>query len=70
MAERLQIPADHTLGALTPDDKRALIERIDQRDTLMIGDGINDGPALSRALCSGTPAVDRPFVPARVRLGA
>jgi Cu2+-exporting ATPase len=31
----------------------------------MLGDGINDGLALSRAHCSGTPAIDRPFVPSR-----
>jgi Cu2+-exporting ATPase len=30
-----------------------------------LGDGINDGPAMQRARCSGTPAVDRPFVPSR-----
>jgi Cu2+-exporting ATPase len=65
LAARLGVPAERALGGLSPDDKRALIERIDRRDTLMLGDGINDGPALSRALCSGTPAIDRPFVPAR-----
>lgn len=65
MARSLGVPAERALGDLTPADKRALIERIDERDTLMLGDGINDGPALSRALCSGTPAVDRPFVPGR-----
>jgi Cu2+-exporting ATPase len=65
MASSLDIVGERAFGGLTPDDKRALIERLDQRDTLMIGDGINDGPALSRALCSGTPAIDRPFVPAR-----
>jgi Cu2+-exporting ATPase len=65
MARALGIPREHARGDLSPQDKRALIEAIDRKDTLMIGDGINDGPALSHALCSGTPAVDRPFVPAR-----
>lgn len=65
LAETLQIPPSRARGDLTPGDKLALLEQLDVRDTLMIGDGINDGPALSRALCSGTPAVDRPFVPAR-----
>jgi Cu2+-exporting ATPase len=65
MAEALGAPADQALGDLTPQDKLALIERLDRRDTLMLGDGINDGPALSRAYCSGTPAIDRPFVPSR-----
>jgi Cu2+-exporting ATPase len=67
MGRALGIPAQRSLGDLTPDGKRSAIERIDlaRNDTLMIGDGINDGPALSRAACSGTPAIDRPFVPAR-----
>jgi Cu2+-exporting ATPase len=64
MAHTLGIAQKHAQGGLSPDGKRALIESLDARDTLMIGDGINDGPALARALCSGTPAVDRPFVPA------
>ena len=67
MGQGLGIPVQRSLGDLTPEGKRAAIERIDlaRNDTLMIGDGINDGPALSRAACSGTPAIDRPFVPAR-----
>lgn len=67
MAVALSIPSERALGDLTPRQKCDLIDRIDleRRDTMMIGDGINDGPALSRAACSGTPAIDRPFVPAR-----
>lgn len=67
MGRLLDVPKERALGDLTPAGKAALIERIDlgRHDTLMIGDGINDGPALSRAACSGTPAIDRPFVPAR-----
>ncbi len=65
IAADLAIPSERALGGLDPEGKRALIEALDQKDTLMIGDGINDGLALSRAHCSGTPAVDRPFVPAR-----
>jgi Cu2+-exporting ATPase len=65
VGERTGVPVQRALGDLSPDDKRALIARLDHADTLMIGDGINDGPALSLASCSGTPAVDRPFVPAR-----
>jgi Cu2+-exporting ATPase len=65
LARELGVPSERALGDLTPEDKRALIERVDRRDTLMLGDGINDGLALSRAHCSGTPAIDRPFVPSR-----
>ena len=31
----------------------------------MIGDGINDSLVVERAFCSGTPAIDRPFMAAR-----
>lgn len=65
MAATLGIPKERARGGLDPEGKRQLIDSLDSRDTLMIGDGINDGLALSRAACSGTPAVDRPFVPAR-----
>jgi Cu2+-exporting ATPase len=65
IARELGVSAAHALGDLSPEGKRALIDQLDRRDTLMLGDGINDGPALSRALCSGTPAEDRRFVPAR-----
>ncbi len=65
MANTLGIQADQAIGNLSPEAKCSLIADLDRNDTLMIGDGINDGPALSRARCSGTPAVDRPFVPAR-----
>jgi Cu2+-exporting ATPase len=65
LARTLNIAEAQAHGGLTPDGKVALLASIDRGDTLMLGDGINDGPALSRALCSGTPAIDRPFVPAR-----
>jgi Cu2+-exporting ATPase len=65
LAAELGIPKQRALGDLTPENKRNLIESLDRSDTLMLGDGINDGLALSRAHCSGTPAIDRPFVPSR-----
>jgi Cu2+-exporting ATPase len=65
VASTIHVAAEQALGDLSPEGKRELVSRLDRSDTLMIGDGINDAPALSRARCSGTPAVDRPFVPAR-----
>jgi Cu2+-exporting ATPase len=65
MASELGIAGDHALSELTPEAKRELLARIDHKDTLMLGDGINDGLALSAAFCAGTPAIDRPFVPSR-----
>ena len=31
----------------------------------MVGDGLNDAPAFDAAFCAGTPAMDRPVLPAR-----
>jgi Cu2+-exporting ATPase len=65
MADRLGVPRGRAIGSATPERKEAFIAGHDAGDTLMIGDGINDGPAVERATCSGTPAIDRPFMPAR-----
>lgn len=53
------------LGEQTPAEKAAWIEAHDRGDTLFVGDGINDALAVDSASCSGTPAIDRPFMPAR-----
>jgi Cu2+-exporting ATPase len=65
IARAVGIAEDKALGGMSPDDKARWIGEHDRTDTLMIGDGINDLPAVARAFCSGTPAVDRPFVAAR-----
>jgi len=52
-------------GDHSPEQKAQFIRDVDREDTLVIGDGINDGPAVSTAFCSGTPAIDRPFLAAR-----
>jgi Cu2+-exporting ATPase len=65
IAKELGITEAH--AELTPEQKCALVQQIDgnARDTLMIGDGINDALAFSAAACAGTPAIDRPTLPAR-----
>jgi Cu2+-exporting ATPase len=50
-------------GNLSPWDKAAYLASHDK--TLMIGDGVNDLVAAEKAFCSGTPAIDRPFVASR-----
>jgi Cu2+-exporting ATPase len=65
LAASLGIAEDHALGDQRPEDKARWLEAHDEKDTLMLGDGINDAMAVDRAHCSGTPAVDRPFMPAR-----
>jgi Cu2+-exporting ATPase len=59
------IPAAHALGERGPHDKARFLEVTDRADTMFVGDGVNDALALDRAFVSGTPAVDRPYVPAR-----
>ncbi|MBI2391331.1 MAG: heavy metal translocating P-type ATPase metal-binding domain-containing protein [Deltaproteobacteria bacterium] len=65
LAEKASVPADHAVGDHGPSEKAAWVAARDQQDTLVMGDGINDGPAVSQAFCSGTPAIDRPFLAAR-----
>lgn len=53
------------VGAETPEGKRAWLSARDQGDCLFVGDGINDSLVAETATCSGTPAIDRPFMAAR-----
>ena len=64
-ADRLGIPPNRAHGDLSPDDKADAIAAIDDSDTMMVGDGLNDAPAFAAAYCAGTPAMDRPVLPAR-----
>lgn len=65
VAACFDIPAERVVAGADPRAKRAWLEAHDAARTLMIGDGVNDALALEVALCSGTPAVDRPFVATR-----
>ena len=50
---------------MSPQDKAARIAELDRDDTMMVGDGLNDAAAFRAAFCAGTPAMDRPVLPAR-----
>lgn len=65
IAATLGIAPDHARGALSPDEKAALVAQLDREDTLFLGDGVNDSLAFSRALVAGTPAIDRPVLPGK-----
>ncbi len=65
MARAAGIPEDHAVGGASPQAKAEWAAAHDRRDLMMIGDGINDSLAVERAFCSGTPAIDRPFMAAR-----
>ncbi len=59
------IASTRAVGESSPHDKARFLDEHDHGDTLFVGDGVNDSLALEHAHVSGTPAVDRPFVPAR-----
>lgn len=65
MSHALGIPAGHALGGQRPEDKAAAVAALDAEDTLYLGDGVNDSLAFERALCAGTPAIDRPVMPGK-----
>lgn len=64
-ARRLGLPADRAAGSMSPTDKAQAVAALDTNDTMMIGDGLNDALAFDAAYCAGTPAMDRPVLPAR-----
>lgn len=49
-----QLGFDEVISDVLPDEKEAVIERLraDGKRVVMVGDGINDSPALARANCS------------------
>jgi Cu2+-exporting ATPase len=65
LARELGVPAEHAVGGCSPKDKAAWLAAHDAEHALFVGDGINDSLAADAALVSGTPAIDRPFMPAR-----
>ncbi len=65
VADRLGVPPERALGGLSPEEKAGVVSRLDRGDTLYLGDGVNDAPAFAAAALSGTPAIERPVLPAR-----
>jgi Cu2+-exporting ATPase len=65
LAAQLEIPAERAHGGFSPTAKAAFIQDHDRGDMLMIGDGINDCLAVQQAFASGTPSIDRAFMPWR-----
>jgi Cu2+-exporting ATPase len=65
LARTVGVPPERALGERSPAAKADWLAAHDRGDTLVVGDGLNDSLAVERATCSGTPAIDRPFLPAR-----
>jgi len=64
-ARRVELPPERALGGLSPAQKAEVVRRVDRRDTLFVGDGVNDALAFAAALAAGTPAADRPVIPGK-----
>jgi Cu2+-exporting ATPase len=62
LANSLGLPAEQAFAQHNPVEKQEWLAQHDQGDLLFIGDGINDSLAAQSATCSGTPALDRPFM--------
>ena len=59
MTRALGLPSEHGVAEVTPQGKSAWVQRIDRRDTLMLGDGANDSLAFDTAFVRGTPVIHR-----------
>lgn len=59
MAVALGIPEANAVAGATPAEKARWVQRLDRRDTLMLGDGANDSLAFDAAFVRGTPVVHR-----------
>jgi len=64
-AVALGLDAANCEGELSPEAKARRVRDLDDRDTLMVGDGLNDSPSFEVAFCAATPAVDRPVLPGK-----
>jgi Cu2+-exporting ATPase len=64
-AAALAILPQRVRAGMSPEEKAQVVKDLDHGDTLFIGDGVNDSLAFSVATACGTPAIDRPVMPAR-----
>ncbi len=62
VARQLGIEPQHAHAELSPEDKAEALTDIDQDDTLMVGDGLNDILGFEHSFAAATPAVDRTFL--------
>ena len=61
----LGMPEELCIGGHNPEQKAEYVREHDPARTLLVGDGLNDQVAMRAAACSGTPAVNRPFMASR-----
>lgn len=64
-SDALGIDPAQASGGLDPEEKARVVRTLDADDTLMVGDGLNDSLSFETALCTATPAIDRPALPGK-----
>ncbi|MGJ8638480.1 MAG: heavy metal translocating P-type ATPase [Opitutaceae bacterium] len=64
IAQQLDLRPEQTRASCTPSDKAEWIDQNAKGTALMIGDGANDSLAFDKAICRGTPVVDRSILQA------
>jgi P-type Cu2+ transporter len=62
VAAHFGVPEHDVIAGCSPEGKADWLRGHDAAHTLVIGDGVNDAPALHVAHCAGTPAIDLPYV--------
>ncbi|MEZ4655142.1 MAG: HAD family hydrolase [Candidatus Eisenbacteria bacterium] len=62
---RLGLPSERAAAGLSPEAKAERVRALDDHDTLMVGDGLNDTLGLDSALAAATPAVHHGAISAR-----
>lgn len=65
MAVALGLPSANALSECTAGGKADWLRAHDQRDTLMLGDGVNDSLAFEAAFARGTPVIHRGVLESR-----
>jgi Cu2+-exporting ATPase len=65
LGAELGLDASACVGDASPEAKARWLRDHASPRALFVGDGLNDALAASEAFLSGTPAIDRPFLPAR-----
>ncbi len=65
IAGQLGIDGGHVHADLQPEEKADLVRTLGAGRVLFVGDGINDAAAFAAAAVAGTPALERPQLPAR-----
>lgn len=58
----LGLDLQNVFGDLKPNDKQSVVAQINENDTLVLGDGLNDAAAMSQSYLSGAPLSSRSAV--------